>query len=60
MRSGAQDPENFTEYPLASVPLNSDELAEYAELGAAYRNDDNIGLATGALLLPVAFGSVAG
>lgn len=38
---------------------SEDERAEYAEIGAAYRNDDTIGLAVGALLLPVVFGSVA-
>lgn len=39
--------------------LTDDERAEYAELGAAYRNDDNISVATSALLLPVSFGAVA-
>ncbi len=41
------------------VGLSDDERAEYAELGAAYRNDDNIGLAVGALLIPFAFAAIA-
>jgi hypothetical protein len=39
--------------------MSDDERAEYGELGSAYRNDDAIGLAVGALLLPLAFGSLA-